>query len=141
MGTYNLELWGAWRAVPASLSEHGLQEQFRFIGERRYRKENRRLEMEKHLRYHSAPRINLQASAGSGEDGAEMIYFKQQISGCLLLKFHSLYGLMGLQVHNVVEMTWHVFHSASPLHRYMVRVCCANIAQGLLLSSSEQLRD
>lgn len=110
--------------------------------ERQQGKENRRLEVQKHLRCHFASRINPQASAGSGEDWAEKLcIWNNKSVGCLLLKFHNQYGLMGLLLYTVVEMTWHM---VSPLHRYMVRmsdmliqhkVCCCPV------QSSQEIRN
>lgn len=50
---------------------------------------------------------------------------------------------MGLQLYTVVEMTWHVFHSYgfSSAEVHDAYVWRANVAPGLLLSSTEQLRD
>ena len=69
MGTWAFELWGAWKSYACPIvgmaSGNGSSSQ-----EREYGKENKRLDMQKHLRCHFASRINLQVSAGSGEDGA-----------------------------------------------------------------------
>lgn len=70
MGTWAFELWGAWKSYACPVVWAWPLGTIQ-VHRREYRKEKRRLQMQKHLRCHFASRINLHASAGSGEDGAE----------------------------------------------------------------------